>query len=108
MPRLKTEHRSEIRELQEYSGGKGPLKISHPTPAQSSRLLQVDLENLQGWRVRSCPGQPIPLLDCPQGEKISPCIWSKPLLFQFMIIVSHLSTIHLHKDLGSTFLLAFI
>lgn len=32
-------------------------------------MFQVDLETLQGWRVHSCPGQPVPLPLCPQGKK---------------------------------------
>lgn len=33
------------------------------------RLLQVNLENLKGWRVHRCPGQPVPLCGSPQGKR---------------------------------------
>lgn len=35
-------------------------------------FIQLGLENLQGWRVLSPSGQPVPMLDCPHGEKVFP------------------------------------
>lgn len=33
--------------------------------------IQASLENLQGWRLHNFSGQPVPLSDCPSGEKPS-------------------------------------
>lgn len=38
--------------------------------AQAARcLIQSDFKSLQGWRLHSLPGQPAPVLNCPNSEK---------------------------------------
>lgn len=39
-------------------------------------FIQLSIENLQGWRLLGLSGLPLPLPDCPQGEKDSPYIQS--------------------------------
>lgn len=51
-------------------------------------FIQLGLENLQGRRLDSLSGQPIPLFECPHGERICPYILSETLAFYFVPIAS--------------------
>lgn len=48
----------------------------------------LGLENLQGWRSHSISGQPVPMLDCPHGEKDFPYICFESLMFQLGLVAS--------------------
>lgn len=54
-----------------------------------SGLCSVGSQQPDGQRPHSLPGQPVPLLDHPQGGEVSPFIQLEPAPFQFMRIVSH-------------------
>lgn len=51
-------------------------------------FMQLGLEKLQGWRLHSVFGQPLPWPDCSHGEKVFPCIQPEPFLFQSMSVAS--------------------
>lgn len=59
----------------------------------SQRLIQSDLENLQGWRLHHVFRQPLPGLD---GEEVS--LQVEPLLFQLMPMVSNSVMHHCEKS----------
>lgn len=46
----------------------------------SQAFIQSGLENIQGWKVHSLPGQPVPL-DCPHGGKTFPLSSLNPSCF---------------------------
>lgn len=64
-------------------------------------FVQSALETLQGWRLHNLAGH-IPLLGCPQGEKVILHIQSEPL-FQF--VVSHPPDVHCCEELLSNLLM---
>lgn len=81
---IKAENRDQVREHRitgefRWEGTSEHLWSKPLLKAGQTRLLQLDLENLQGWRLHGCPGQPVPLPDCPYRETISPCILSEPV-----------------------------
>ena len=72
------EKRNLTRGPQSNSSGKGPPGVSSPTSCPKKGVSQVaqgltepGTENLQGWQLHDLPGQPVPLLDSPQGEEAS-------------------------------------
>lgn len=63
-------------------------------------FVQSGPENIQGCRLYNLSEQPSPTTDCPRGEKGFPSMWSIPLLFEFMPIVSCVPTMQHCKDSG--------
>jgi len=51
-------------------------------------FARLGLENLQGWRLHSLAGQPVPLPGYTLAEKVSSYMLSETLLFQLTPIVS--------------------
>ncbi|XP_074427801.1 arfaptin-2 isoform X3 [Larus michahellis] len=55
--------------------------LSQKSPELQHRVCPA-CKSLQGWRLHHCPGQPLPMLDNPFREEISPNIHPKPPLAQ--------------------------
>lgn len=65
-------------------------------------VVQSDVQlSLQGWRLQSLPGLPVPLLDCLWGGNIAFHVQSEPLLSQVMPIVYHPPPRHSCEEPGS-------
>ena len=43
-------------------------------------FIQAGLGNLQNWKLHNLSQQPVHLLGCPHGEKMSPYVWTEALL----------------------------
>ena len=71
------------RHLQRSSGPSPLLKQGHLQPAAQDHV-QVAFEYLQGWRIHSLPGQPVPVLGHSYSKKVFPNAQREPLVFQFV------------------------
>ena len=50
--------------------------------------VQMAFEYLQGWRLHSLIGQPLPVLSHPHSKGVFPYVQTEPLVFQFVLIAS--------------------
>lgn len=50
-------------------------------------FIQLDVENLQMWRLNALTGQPVLLLGCPPGENLCAYVSSDPFLFQLCLVL---------------------
>lgn len=69
---------------------------SHHIPQS---LVQLGLQNLQGWRLQNLPGQLFPVLDCINGEKISAGIqYPHAEAHEFLSLFSWLMTYQICRE----------
>ncbi|KAK4826053.1 hypothetical protein QYF61_004168 [Mycteria americana] len=89
-------------------GWKRPLRSSSPTSNLAlpspplnhvpKHHIYTSFKYLQGWSLNDFPGQPVPRLDNPFGEKIFPNIQSKPPLVQLKAISSFPMACYLQEE----------
>jgi len=53
------------------------LKQGHLQPVAQDNV-HMAFEYLQGWRLHSVPGQPVPVLGCPHSEAVFPDVLREP------------------------------
>jgi len=63
------------------------LKQGHLQPV-AGHHVQAAFEYLQGWRLHTLPGQPVPELGDPHSEKVFPDVQTEPAVLQFVSIAS--------------------
>ena len=57
-------------------------------------FIPSGLENLQGQRLHSLSGQPVPVSSCRHGVKGFPYVQSEPVMFQLMSVISCSTALH--------------
>jgi len=57
--------------------GRDPWRSCGPELVAEDHF-QVAFEHLQGWTLHDLPGQPVPVLSHPQGEKVFPNVQTDP------------------------------
>jgi len=69
----------------DHWGSSGPTKQGHPEQVAQDRV-QAGLEYLQGRRLHSLPGKPVPGLHHPQSEEVLPHLQLELPLLQLVLV----------------------